>query len=162
MEVIFKRTCWTIVSLIWLAAILLYTQACSRTSAALPVNKDLDGAAVKGFDVVAYFVENKPVKGNKEFQYEWMGAKWQFSSAANRELFTANPSKYAPQYGGYCAFAVSEGHKAPVDPNVWKIVDGKLYLNYDASVGKVWRQDIPGRIAKADKNWPDLVKKNGK
>ena len=86
------------------------------------------------------------------------GAKWQFSSAANRDLFAADPGKYAPQYGGYCAFGVSEGHKAKVDPSVWKIVDGKLYLNYDAGVGNEWRKDIPGRIAKADKNWPKVMK----
>jgi YHS domain-containing protein len=141
-----------------LATAFVFTQACSRASAASSINKGSDGLALKGYDVVAYFIKNKPVKGNKEFQHEWMGATWQFSSASNRDLFAASPTKYAPQYGGYCAFGVSEGHKAPVDPNVWKIVEGKRYLNYDAGVGKEWQKDIPGRIAKADKNWPKVMK----
>ena len=148
-----SRTYWSCVTILGLAAVLVGAQACKSAASTSPVNKDSAGVAVKGYDVVAYFKENKPVKGNKEFQYEWMGAGWQFSSAANRDLFAANPGKYAPQYGGYCAFGVSEGHKAPVDPNVWKVVDGKLYLNYDESLVKEWRKDIPGRIAKADKNW---------
>jgi len=155
----FKRTYFQILSALVLAAGLLFTQACSRTSAASSsINKGSDGVTLKGYDVVAYFTESKPVMGTKEFQHEWNGARWQFSSAANRDLFAANPGKYAPQYGGYCAFGVSEGHKAKVDPSVWKIVDGKLYLNYDAGVGNEWRKDIPGRIAKADKNWPKVMK----
>jgi hypothetical protein len=154
----FKRTYLQIISALVLAIGLLLTQACSRTSAASSsINKGSDGVALKGYDVVAYFTEGKPIMGTKEFRHEWQGVKWQFSSAANRDLFAANPSKYAPQYGGYCAFGVSEGHKAKVDPSVWKIVDGKLYLNYDAGVGNEWRKDIPGRIAKANKNWPKVM-----
>jgi len=133
-EANFKRTCWTNVLLIGLPAIILYPQAGSRTSAASPINKSPVGIALKGYDVVAYFAENKPVNGNKEFEYEWTDAKSQFSSAAKCDLFAKDPGKYAPQYGHQCAFGVSEGHKAPVDPNVCKIVDGRLYLNYDESV----------------------------
>jgi len=127
-----------------------------RAYAADAVNKNSEGVALKAYDVVAYFTEGKALHGTKEFQHVWMGAKWRFSSAANRDLFAANPGKYAPQYGGYCAYGLSEGHKAPTDPTVWKIVDGKLYLNYNAEIGKQWRQDIPGRIARADKNWPKV------
>ena len=154
----FKRTYLQILSALVLATGLLFTQACSRASAASSsINKGSDGVALKGYDAVAYFTEGRPVMGTKEFQHEWQGARWQFSSGVNRDLFAADPGKYAPQYGGYCAFGVSEGHKAKVDPSVWKIVDGKLYLNYDAGVGNEWRKDIPGRITKADKNWPKLM-----
>ena len=138
--------------------LLLSTLSSNRAYAADVINKNSAGVVLKGYDVVAYFTEGKAVLGKKEFQQEWMGAKWQFASAANRDLFAANPAKYAAQYGGYCAYGVSEGHKAPIDPTVWKIVDGKLYLNYNAEVGKEWRKDIPGRIAKADKNWPKVSK----
>ena len=154
----FKRIYFYNLSILALATAFLATEGCSRASAASSINKGSDGVALKGYDVVAYFTEGKPVLGNSEFHYEWNSAQWQFSSAANRDLFAADPSKYAPQYGGYCAFGVSEGHKAKVDPTVWKIVDGKLYLNYDAGVGNEWRKDIPGRIAKADKNWPKVMK----
>jgi len=154
----FRHTSLFILLTLALATAFVFTQACGRASATLPVNKGSDGVALKGYDVVAYFTENQPVMGTREFQHEWMGAKWQFSTAANRDLFAAEPGKYAPQYGVYCAFGVSEGHKAPVEPSVWKIVDGKLYLNYDAGVGKEWRKDISGRIAKADKNWPKVMK----
>ena len=154
----FKRAYLFSLPMLALATAFVFTQACSRASAAASINKGSDGVALKGYDVVVYFTESKPVMGTKEFQHEWMGAKWQFSSTANRNLFAADPGKYAPQFGGYCAFGVSEGHKAPVDPSVWKIVDGKLYLNYDAGVGIEWRKDIPGRIAKADKNWPKVMK----
>jgi hypothetical protein len=87
-----------------------------------------------------------------------MVAKWYFASAANRDLFKVDPEKYAPQYGGYCAYAVPQGQTADIDPNAWKIVDGKLYLNYDPEIQKKWLQDIPGYTRKADVNWPAVVK----
>ena len=124
-----------------------------------PVNKNSKNVAIKGYDPVAYFKQEKAVPGKKEFEHEWNGAKWRFSSAENRDLFAKDPTKYAPQYGGFCAYGVSEGHLAEVDPRVWKVVDGKLYLNYNAEVGHLWRQDIPGRIAKANQAWPQLIKK---
>lgn len=122
------------------------------------VNQTPSGIAIKGYDPVAYFTEGKPAKGETRFQHKWMGATWQFSSAANRDLFVANPKKYAPQYGGYCAYGVSEGHKAPIDPKAWTIVDGKLYLNYDLGVQGTWRKAIPDNISKADMNWPKIAK----
>jgi hypothetical protein len=88
----------------------------------------------------------------------WQGTTWIFASAENRDRFQADPERYAPQYGGYCAYAVSKGHTASIDPKAWTIVDGKLYLNYSKGVKKKWEQDVPGNIVKADKNWPDLHK----
>ena len=97
------------------------------------------------------------VKGAKEFSTTWMGAEFRFASAANRDAFKKNPEAYAPQYGGYCAWAVSQGYTAKGDARNWKIVDGKLYLNYNTSVQKKWEGDIPGFIASADANWPEVL-----
>lgn len=116
-----------------------------------------DGVAIKGADPVAYFNQGAFVQGESEFSYEWEGAAWHFSSAENRDLFISNPEQYAPQYGGYCAWAVSQGSTAPIDPNAWKIVEGKLYLNFNNNVQSRWEKDIPGNIAKADQNWPGVL-----
>ena len=115
--------------------------------------------AIRGYDPVAYFTEGKPVKGNEKLSYQWKNANWFFATKQNLDLFTKNPEKYAPQYGGYCAYGLSEGHKAPTDPNAWTIVDGKLYLNYSLDVKEKWKQDQKQRIVKADKNWPQLKDK---
>ena len=115
--------------------------------------------AVSGYDPVAYFKDRKPVEGSSAFQHEWNGATWRFANAENLEAFKANPEAYAPQYGGYCAWAVSQGYTASADPNVWRIVGRKLYLNYDREVQQTWEKDVPGNIAKADKNWPTVLEK---
>lgn len=115
--------------------------------------------AVGGYDAVAYFRENRPVKGKAEFSMQYKGATWQFASADNLNAFKANPTAYAPQYGGYCAWAVSQNYTASGDPLVWKIVNGRLFLNYDQSVQTTWEKDIPGHIASADKNWPGVLGK---
>ena len=122
-----------------------------------PINKSAS-IAIKGYDQVAYFKQGAPTKGSSQFAQQWMGATWLFASAENRDLFAANPEQYAPQYGGYCAYAVSEGHTASIDPEAWKIVDGKLYLNYSKGVQKKWQQDTASRIQRGDKNWPSLHK----
>ena len=93
-----------------------------------------------------------------QFSYQWMGATWLFATAENRDRFQAEPERYAPQYGGYCAYAVSKGRTASIDPEAWRVVDGKLYLNYSKGVQKKWEQDVAGNVSKADKNWPDLHK----
>ena len=116
-----------------------------------------DGIAIDGTDAVAYFTEGKPVTGSPEFAHDWMGATWHFSTAENRDLFAADPEAYAPQYGGYCAWAVSQGYTASTVPEAWRIVDGKLYLNYSKGVQAQWEQNIPGNIAKADTNWPKAL-----
>jgi YHS domain-containing protein len=115
--------------------------------------------AVGGYDAVAYFKDNKPVKGSPAFTFDYKGAKWQFASADNLATFKANPTAYAPQYGGYCAWAVSQGYTASGDPLVWNIVNGRLFLNYDKSVQATWSKDIPGHIVRADKNWPGVLGK---
>jgi YHS domain-containing protein len=107
---------------------------------------------------VAYFTEGKAVKGNAQFQYDWMGATWRFASAMNRELFLKNPTKYAPQYGGYCAWAVSNNYTYDADPALWRIVEGKLYLNYNRLARFQWERDIQGRIKLGDQYWPNLHK----
>ena len=117
----------------------------------------LSNLAIGGHDPVAYFMQAKPVEGSESFEIEWKGAIWRFSSADNRALFKATPEQYAPQYGGYCAWAMAQGYDASGDPRYWKIVDGKLYLNYDANIQKKWEVDIPGFIQKADLNWPKLI-----
>jgi YHS domain-containing protein len=114
--------------------------------------------AIRGYDAVAYFTERKPIKGSKDYVVEWNGARWYFASAKNRDRFKAEPEKYAPQYGGYCAWAVTNGYTASTDPEAWRIVDGKLYLNYSLGVQEQWSEDIPGNIAKANKNWPGVLK----
>jgi YHS domain-containing protein len=121
------------------------------------VNKK-SGAAIKEYDAVAYFTEGKAVKGRVGFQYEWMGAKWCFASAANRDAFAGNPEKYAPQFGGYCAWAVSNNYVYDADPEVWKIVEGRLYLNYNKSAQRMWEQNLQARIKKGHENWPGLHK----
>jgi len=132
----------------------------SAAHALTPVNKTLLGSlAVDGYDAVAYFTEGKPVEGSKEYTHDWNGATWRFASAANRDRFAAEPAKYAPQYGGYCAWAVAHGYTADADPEAWAVVDGKLYLNYDKKVQAKWQQDVPGLIAKANENWPKLLAK---
>lgn len=112
--------------------------------------------AVQGYDPVAYFTEGRPVKGSKDHETEYQGATFRFASAANRDAFIADPDKYAPQYGGYCAWAISQGYHAKGDARFWKIVDGKLYLNYNSSIQKKWEGDIPGFIASANANWPAI------
>lgn len=109
--------------------------------------------AIKGYDPVAYFNTSKPVKGKKEIAYQWKDATWYFDNEDNKKTFVANPEKYAPQYGGYCAYGWSKGYPAKIEPEAWTIVDGKLYLNYDMSVKNLWDKDQHGFIKKADENY---------
>ncbi|GAB1623959.1 YHS domain-containing (seleno)protein [Agarivorans albus] len=113
--------------------------------------------AIKGYDSVAYFTENKPVEGKESFEYEWQGATWRFSSAENLAMFKAEPEKYAPQYGGYCAYAVAKGKTASIEPEQFTVLDGKLYLNYNASVQQKWTANRDDFIVSADKNWPAVL-----
>ena len=113
--------------------------------------------AVSGYDPVAYFKEGKPVEGDSDYEFEWNGATWRFASADNLAAFKQDPEAFAPQYGGYCAWAVSQGYTASTDPTAWKIVDGKLYLNYNQDIQRRWQTDIPGNIAKANGNWPKVL-----
>jgi YHS domain-containing protein len=145
-------------ALIKLFSVFALLMSVSQAANALePVYRDFFGKAIKGYDPVAYFTQGKPVEGDADFAYEWNDAKWYFASKQHLEAFMSNPEKYAPQYGGYCAWAVSNGYTAKIDPNAWRIVDDKLYLNYNKSVQEKWQQDIAGNVAKADKNWPSLL-----
>ena len=113
----------------------------------------LSSTAVGGYDPVAYFREGKPVQGKKDLTHTWKGVTWRFVNAKNLDDFKAMPEAYAPQYGGYCAWAVSQGYTAKGDPNAWSIVDGKLYLNYTKTGRETWRQNRTAYIAQADRNW---------
>jgi YHS domain-containing protein len=117
------------------------------------------GAAIRGYDPVAYFTEGKPVEGSRKFTHEWKGATWRFSSAQNRDAFAAAPDKFAPQYGGYCAYGVANGYTVSTVPEAWSVVDGKLYLNYSLGVRADWLKDVPGYIRKADGNWPKALER---
>ena len=112
--------------------------------------------AIKGYDTVAYFKAGKALKGNESFTVQWHNLTWYFQTSENRDLFKTSPEKYAPQYDGYCAWALTEARKAVTDPEVWKIVDGKLYLNCSQEAYEKWSRDIPGNIKKADRNWLKL------
>ncbi len=137
--------------------VLLFTAAGANAAAVFTA----DGVAIRGYDPVAYFQQGKPVRGAAAHSHDWNGVTWRFSSAANRDAFAADPAKYAPQYGGFCAWAVSQGYTASIDPNAWKVVDGKLYLNYSRGVQRTWERDVPGNITKADGNWPGIRAKLG-
>lgn len=121
--------------------------------------KPAPGLAVHGFDVVAYQSEGKPVRGNAQFAAVHKEATYRFASKANLDAFKANPVRYEPAYGGYCAYGVSVGAKFDGDPNFWKVVDGKLYLNLDSAIQQTWLKDVPGAIKKAEANWPGIKDK---
>lgn len=133
------------------------TAAPSVAGAESAVNQDRKGVAIEGYDPVAYFTSSKPVKGSREHVASWMGATWWFASADNRDLFEMAPEKYAPQYGGYCAYGVANNYLVRIDPRAWTVFDGRLYLNYSLKVREQWSKDIPGNIKKADANWPKLI-----
>lgn len=115
------------------------------------------GIAVNGADVVAYFTQSNLVYGVEDFSADWKGAKWLFASAENRDLFLGDPVKYAPQYGGYCAFALAHNAIATTVPEAWTVYEGKLYLNYSLGVRSQWQTDKDGFIAKADGYWPGVL-----
>lgn len=150
-----------------LVMLLLLIASTGVTFAAEPINtleKKLfgykpNGIAIRGYDTVAYFTEGKPVKGSSEYSTEWMGATWQFASQENLDSFIKTPGSFAPQYGGYCAYGVSQGYLVKIEPDLWTIVDNKLYLNFDDDVQKTWEEDISGYISKADGAIAELLKK---
>lgn len=117
----------------------------------------VDGLAIRGTDPVAYFTDQMSVAGDPAHRLMWRGATWRFASMANRDLFEADPMAYAPQYGGYCAYAASKGAIATSVPEAWTIYEGKLYLNFSQNVRDIWRRDIPGNILRADGYWPDIL-----
>lgn len=116
----------------------------------------IEDTALGGYDAVAYHTTGEAVRGSESITLSYQGATWRFATAENLALFEANPAAYAPQYGGHCAWAAAEGYLAQGDPNVWRIVDGRLYLNASQGINRRWLRDIPGFISQADANWPSL------
>ncbi len=140
-----------------LAALLfLATPALATSALAQPPVFQADGAAIRGYDPVAYFATGQPTPGSPEITAEYDGATWRFATAENRALFLLEPAKYAPQYGGYCAYGMTVGQKVPVDPAAWSIVEGRLYLNNSLKVRESWSKDPAGNIGKADAEWPQV------
>lgn len=125
------------------------------------LNLDKNGIAIKGYDPVAFFTQNQPVKGRPEFESKYKGARYLFASAEDKAMFDANPAKYEPQFGGFCAYGASQGHTAPIKIEAWQIVNGRLLMQYDLGVKKDFNKDQQGNLQKADKNWPGIVAKEG-
>lgn len=115
------------------------------------------GVAIRGYDTVAYFTQGGPAKGLKQFSTEWQGATWRFSSQENLDLFVEDPVKYAPQYGGYCAYGVANDALVKIEPELWSIVDDKLYLNFNKKFDNAFKKDLAGYIAAADKKFEGLL-----
>lgn len=142
---------------VMIAAFFLYAPYAVAGGKTTYIFTDESGIAIKGYDSVAFFTDGKPVKGSSEFKAEWSGATWYFASAEHRDLFVASPEKYAPQYGGWCAYGASRGYAAKTEPDqAWTVSDGKLYLNWDAEVSQKWKQDIPGYLKKSEANWEQI------
>ena len=118
-----------------------------------------DGVALKGYDPVAFFTQAKPVQGSADYSFTWEGVNWFFVDKTNLESFKKLPSKYAPQYGGYCAYGTSKGHKAPTQPDTWTIVDNKLYFNYNSKVKEMWLKNQTALIDSANRIWPVIMNK---
>lgn len=137
------------------ALLLLIVSTAARADT--PVFHSDDGTAISGFDVVAYFDQGEPVAGDPAHAVMWKGAVWLFSSAQNQETFERNPRAFAPQFGGYCAYAMSQGYLAGTDPAAWRIDDGKLYLIHDVNILEMWAQDISGHVIRANAQWPQIL-----
>lgn len=147
----------SIVTALALVASLAFTWAALAADPVFVGAADGGGkAAIRGYDPVAYHLERKPVLGKPEFNADWNGAEWRFASAANRDAFLLDPARYAPVFGGYCAFGASRGYKVSTDPEAFAIEGGKLYLNYSIPVANTWNKDRPGYIVKATTEWKTL------
>ncbi|MGH1419021.1 MAG: YHS domain-containing (seleno)protein [Hyphomicrobiaceae bacterium] len=154
-----KKVCAGLVFLAMVSLIIVSLSRGNADSAPHGTVFTKNGIAIRGYDPVAYFTENAAKKGFAKYKLEFQRTTWYFSSQENRELFDDDPLKYFPQYGGYCAWAVAaKGQAFSIDPTAWRIVDGKLYLNYSHDIQRKWEADIPGFIAKGDEKWPALKK----
>ena len=153
-----RHTIMKLAALAFIGAVPAFTPAFAAPAPEISVAED--GLAARGYDVTAYFTERKPVEGSAAHQVQHKGATWRFASAEAQARFQANPAAYAPQFGGYCAWAVSQGYIAPGDPKQWKIVDGKLYLNANARAKELWEADQADAITRGYANWPGVLTKN--
>jgi hypothetical protein len=149
-----NRLHWTIAFCVITAAVVA-AAAASKPA----VNLSRGQLALRGYDAVAYWTDGLATRGSADFEHRWNGAAWRFATGAHRDAFAKDPARYAPQFGGYCAYAVSRGYTADGDPNAWRIVDGRLYVNYSRRVQALWEEDIPGNIAKAKSHWPAVLEK---
>jgi YHS domain-containing protein len=147
-------------ALVALSMVSVPTAALSATTTAPAVYTASDKLAVGGYDVTTYFTQGKPVRGSARHELMLRGATWRFASGESKARFQANPSAYAPRFGGYCAWAVSQGYLASGDPQQWKIVDGKLYLNFNARAKELWEADQADAIKRGHANWPGVLSKN--
>lgn len=132
------------------------TMISARTARARIFTGFVEGTALGGYDAVAYHTSGQAVRGSQSITLSYQGATWRFASAENRSLFEANPGTYAPEYGGHCAWAAAQGYLAQGDPEVWRVVDGRLFLNASQGINRRWLRDVPGFITQADANWPSL------
>jgi YHS domain-containing protein len=139
--------------LLFISLLLSMAAAGQKTS---PQTFQKDGKAIQGYDAVAFFLDSAAVKGNELFSYQWNDATWLFSSQNNLDSFKKAPGKYEPQYGGYCAYGMAGGYKAPTSIDTWTIVNGKLYFNYNMQVKEIWNKKRPEYIEEANKKWPDV------
>lgn len=153
-----KKTLFSLLTVLSLAGAALAGQTPDHKTLVL---KNKDGAAILGYDAVAYFTDHKPVKGNRKFQSEYETAKFYFASAEHKALFDANPARYAPAYGGYCGYAASIDRLSPINPEWFQIIDGRLILQHNKKATDKFNADQKGNIMKADQNWPGLVVRNG-
>ena len=129
----------------------------SQTQPVAPIDAT-SGVGLEGYDVVAYFTDQRPVPGSDTYTQVWQGATWKFASAEHRDLFAANPRRYAPQYGGYCAYALAHGTTVHGDPHQWAVVDERLFVNNNPFAKSLWDRDRPGNIRAGDQNWPLIPK----
>ena len=136
------------------AVILLFSNLIYAQQALVNLSKTKQ-VAIHGYDTVAYFTKGKPVEGTAQFSHQHLGNTWQFENQEHLNLFVENPEKYMPQYGGFCAYAASQGAQADIDPIAWRIIDDRLYLNYDLRVQKVWATNLSEHIQAADKYWSE-------
>ncbi|MCY4305923.1 MAG: YHS domain protein [Aestuariivita sp.] len=151
----YSRRIFSIITLLIAGQVMLLNYSVANS----PMVFSNNDVAINGYDPVAYFIEGKPVKGKVEYAVEWKGATWLFSDMDNQSRFEMSPSEFAPQYGGYCAYAVSRGYTAMTVPEAWRIVNNKLYLNYSLGVRRIWEKNTAENIRKANKNWPDVLEK---
>lgn len=156
MQEITRRTKWAAIAAAALALAATVTTAGAQADVSGRINTDRRGLAAHGYDVVAYITQGQALKGEPAFQASWRNATFRFANADHRDRFLANPEQYAPQYGGFCAYAVSRGYTADVDPEAWSVVGGRLFLNYSKSVRQAWLADRDENIAKGDRNWTTL------
>ncbi|MGN6490599.1 MAG: YHS domain-containing (seleno)protein [Agriterribacter sp.] len=137
----------------------LFAFACTASQEQKPVVFAPDNIALKGYDVVSFFNSEGPVMGQDSLTTEWNNVTWKFSSGAHLDSFKKAPEQYMPAYGGYCAYGMSKGYKAPTQADTWYLQDGRLYFNYNKEVQATWNKNRDSLIEKADKNWPDVMKK---